>query len=169
MQTADLNFNAKMSNELAMDILNGEGPDILLNCSNYGQLNNTNYLADLSTYVGTLDSDKYFTNIVDAAKIDGKLYQFPVCYMVSGIFTDAKYAGKSGVGFTTAEYEKFLNDTLNGKDVINYGQAQYFTRLRARRIRQEQCARESQVLERTLQQRRRCKHRLCGRRHSLQG
>ena len=129
MQTADLNFNAKMSNELAMDILNGEGPDILLNCSNYGQLNNTNYLADLSKYVGTLDSDKYFTNIVDAAKIDGKLYQFPVCYMVSGIFTDAKYAGKSGVGFTTAEYEKFLNDTLNGKDVINYGQAQYFTRL----------------------------------------
>lgn len=129
MQQADLNFNAKMSNELAMDILNGEGPDILLNCSNYGQLNNSNYLADLSKYVGTLDSDKYFTNIVDAAKIDGKLYQLPICYMVSGIFTDAKYAGKSGVGFTTAEYQKFLNDALNGKDVINYGQAMYFTKL----------------------------------------
>lgn len=129
MQNAELKYNASMSNELAMDILNGEGPDILLNCSSYGQLNNANYLVDLNKYVGTLDSNKYFTNVIEAAETDGKLYQFPLCYMVSGIHTDVKYAGKSGVGFTTAEYEKFLNETLNGKDIINYGQAQYFTRL----------------------------------------
>lgn len=128
-QKANIKVNAAMSNELAMDILNGEGPDILLNCSSFGQLNNTNYLVDLNKYVGELDPDKYFTNIVDAAKIDGKLYQLPVCYLISGILTDAKYAGKSGVGFTTAEYEKFLKETLNGKDVINQGQAVYFTTL----------------------------------------
>ena len=130
-QKANIKSNAVMSNELAMDILNGEGPDILLNCSSFGQLNNTNYLVDLSTYIGDLDPDKYFTNVVDAARIDGKLYQLPFSYMISGIFTDAKYAGKSGIGFTTAEYEKFLKDTLNGQDVINLGQAVYFTKLYA--------------------------------------
>ena len=41
----------------------------------------------------------------------------------------AKYAGASGVGFTTAEYEKFLNETLNGSDVIPMGQAMYFAKL----------------------------------------
>ncbi len=128
-ESANLNSNAKMSNELAMDILNGEGPDLLLNVSELGQLNNTSYLTDLTPYVGTLDPDKYFTNIIDASKVDGKLFNLPVCYMISGIQTDAKYAGASGVGFTPAEYEKFLKETLNGNDVIPLGQALYFTKL----------------------------------------
>ena len=126
---ANMKYNASMSNELAMDILNGEGPDILLNTSAYGQLNSDNYLVDLNKYVGTLSSDKYFTNIAEAAQNNGKLYQLPLCYMISGIQTKAEYAGKSGVGFTTEEYEKFLKDKLNGKDVINYGQAAYFSML----------------------------------------
>jgi polyhydroxyalkanoate synthesis regulator phasin len=49
--------------------------------------------------------------------------------MIDGIHTDSKYAGASGVGFTTKEYEKFLSETLNGTDVINLGQATYFARL----------------------------------------
>jgi len=49
--------------------------------------------------------------------------------MVTGIQTDPKYAGASGVGFTTEEYEDFLKNTLNGKDVLEYGQAVYFTKL----------------------------------------
>ncbi len=128
-QNAMLKSNAEMSNGLAMDIMNGEGPDILLNSSEMGQLNNSNYLADLTPYVGNLDSSKYFTNVIDASKIDGKLFQLPVCYMIEGIQTDSKYAGASGTGFTTEEYEKFLNETLNGQDIIPYGQALYFTKL----------------------------------------
>lgn len=128
-QNANLKSNAVMSNELAMDILNGEGPDILLDISSYGQLNNSTYLVDLNKYIGDLDPEKYFTNVIDAAEIDGKLYQLPYSFMITGIFTDAKYAGQSGVGFTTAEYETFLKNTLNGKDVINFGQAIYFTKL----------------------------------------
>ena len=126
---ANLNVNAKMSNELAMDIMNGEGPDILMNASELGQLNDTNYLADLTPYIGTLDPDKYFTNIIDASLVDGKLFHLPVSYMIEGIQTDAKYAGASGIGFTPAEYEKFLNETLNGTDCVPYGQALYFTKV----------------------------------------
>ena len=126
---ANLNVNAKMSNELAMDIMNGEGPDILMNVSELGQLNDTNYLADLTPYIGTLDPDKYFTNIIDASLVGGKLFHLPVSYMIEGIQTDAKYAGASGVGFTTAEYEKFLKETLNGTDCVPYGQALYFTKV----------------------------------------
>lgn len=128
-EEVQLNVDSELSNQLAMDILNGEGPDILMNVSSYGQLNSTNYLADLSKYVGDLDPEKYFTNVLDAAKVDGKLYNLPVCFSIEGIHTDAKYAGSSGVGFTTAEYEKFLNETLNGKDVIPSGQAIYFAKL----------------------------------------
>ncbi len=124
-----LGSDAKMSNQLAMDILNGEGPDILMNVCTYGQLNNDNYLADLTPYVGSLDPEKYFTNVIDSSKVNGKLYNLPICFVVEGIQTDARNAGASGVGFTTDEYEKFLKSQLNGKDVITSGQAFYFVKL----------------------------------------
>ena len=123
------NYYADMSNQLSMDIMNGEGPDMFLDVSHLNQLNNGSYLADLTPYVGNLDQSKYFTNIIDISKVDGKLYNLPVCFGITGIHTAADYAGASGIGFTTEEYEKFLHDTLNGEDVITNGQAYYFTKL----------------------------------------
>ena len=122
----ELNENMEMSTRLAMDIINGEGPDIIMNSSMLGQLNSSSYLADLSPYFNDLDPDKYFTNIMEGAKVDGKLYHMPVCFRIEGICTDRANAGASGVGFTTEEYEKFLYDVLNGKDIIYSGQAHYF-------------------------------------------
>ena len=124
-----LDKSAKMSSELAMDIMNGGGPDILMNTSDFGQLNNENYLVDLSPYFNDLDKDKYFTNIIEGAKNNGKLYQMPICYTIEGIFTDKKNAGGSGVGFTTEEYRKFVSGPLNGQDLITSGQAHYFAKL----------------------------------------
>ena len=97
----ELNENMEMSTRLAMDIINGEGPDIIMDSSMLGQLNNSSYLADLSPYFKDLDPDKYFTNIMEGAKVDGKLYQMPVCFLIEGICTDRANAGASGVGFTT--------------------------------------------------------------------
>ena len=127
--TAYLKANADLSYELASDIANGVGPDIIMNASGLGRLNNDNCLVDLSPYLKDLDSDKYFKNIIDGARTDGKLYQLPVCYTIEGIQTDPVHAGKSGIGFTTEEYKKFLNETLNGTDVIIDGQVHYFSRL----------------------------------------
>ena len=118
-----------MSNALAMDIINGEGPDILMNTSKYGQLNSPNCLVDLSPYVKKLDSDNYFTNIIEGSKTDGALYQLPVSFSIAGIYTDAKEAGASGVGFTLDEYQSFVKDSLNGTDIIVSGQAIYFADL----------------------------------------
>ena len=124
-----LKYMSDMSNKLAMDIMNGDGPDMLLNVDGYGALKNSNYLMDLSSYTSSMNSDKYFTNVIDAMKVDGKLFNMPISYGISGIQTDPKYAEKTGVGFTTDEYVKFLKDTLNGKDLITSGQAHYFATL----------------------------------------
>lgn len=127
--SAWLDAESKLSSDLAIDIMNGEGPDILLNTSALGQLNNDNYLIDLSPFVADLDSNEYFTNIIDGAKTNEKLYQLPICFSIEGIQTDPKYAGETNVGFTPEEYKIFLSETLNGKDVIESGQALYFTKL----------------------------------------
>ena len=129
VSAAETKIYSDISNKLAMDIMNGTGPDMFLDVSYFGQLNNDNYLKDLTPYLGDINSDKYFTNIIDVAKVDGKLYNLPFCFSIQGIQTDGKNAGASGKGFTTEEYVKFLKETLNGEDVISSGQAHYFTTL----------------------------------------
>lgn len=128
-EKANLTANAEMSTDLALDIMNGEGPDILLDTSCLGQLNNPDYLVDLTPYIGDMNSDKYFTNIIESSKTEGKLYQMPITFAVEGLQADPKYAGSSGVGFTFDEYEKLLNETWNGTDTLNYGQCVYFSKL----------------------------------------
>ena len=123
---AGLKYMANMSNKLAMDIMNGDGPDMLLNIDYYNQLRNDNYLMDLTPLVSNMSNDKYFTNVLDVSKVDGKLYNVPISFGVAGIQTDPKYAPTTGIGFTTDEYSKFVKDALNGTDVISNGQAQYF-------------------------------------------
>lgn len=120
---------AAVSKQLAEDLVDGIGPDILINTSGMEVLNNSNYLLNLSSHFKDLDSQKYFKNIIDAAKNDGKLYHVPITFSLSGIQTDAKYAGQSGDGFTYEEYEEFLRNTLNGEDIIPADQAMYFARL----------------------------------------
>nr|MCR4766482.1 extracellular solute-binding protein [Saccharofermentans sp.] len=126
---AILEDNNNLSYGLAMDIMNGEGPDILMDTSGIAQLNNDNYLVDLSSLVSELGPENYYSSIIDGARTDGKLYQMPVCYTIKGIQTDKENAGASGAGFTTDEYERFLHDTLNGKDIIESSQAYYFALL----------------------------------------
>ena len=124
-----LQDNISLNDKLAMDIMNGIGPDILIFTDDMGRLNNSNNLADLSMYLGELDQDKYFTNVINAAKTDGKLYQLPVTFGIEGIHTDSGNAGASGLGFTTKEYEEFLYGPLNGYDLDQAGQAYYFANL----------------------------------------
>ena len=129
MESRILKDNMSLNDKLAMDIMNGVGPDILIIKEDMGRLNNPNNLVDLSNYIGNLDSGKYYTNIIDAAKTDGKLYQLPITFGIEGIHTDAQYAGASGLGFTTKEYEEFLYGPLNGYDLDQAGQAFYFATL----------------------------------------
>ena len=125
----DNETRAVISNKLSMDILSGNGPDMFLDISRIDQLKNSKHLIDLSPYLGDLAPDKYFTNILENAKADGKLYNLPLSFGISGIFTDSASAGASGVGFTTDEYVDFRNGPLNGKDVIQRGQPYYFVSL----------------------------------------
>ena len=126
---AMLNSDLNMSNALAKDIISGNGPDILINTSNYGQLNNPDYLVDLAPYVQDLDPEKYYTNIIEGAKRNGVIYQLPVGFAIEGIYTDERQAGKSGVGFTLDEYKALVDGDLNGANILYYGQTMLFAKL----------------------------------------
>ncbi len=78
---------ADIADKIHLDMLSGDGPDILMNFSQYMQFDQEDVLLDLNTFVdGTdgLDRTKLFDNVLRAFETDGKLYQIPVTFYMMG-------------------------------------------------------------------------------------
>lgn len=117
-----------MGDKLTVDIMAGEGPDILFNANMLTQLNNSNYLVDLSDCA---EGDSLFANIIDTCKTDGALYQVPVVISTVGITTYKDYVEDGQVGFTFEQYKTFVDTVCNGKDPIDLTRSEYFSALYA--------------------------------------
>ena len=120
--TRSLNAYAGISNQILIDIMAGEGPDILFDAGSLSQLNNDDYLLDLSKEI---DPSGLFGNIIEASKTDGKLYQIPLSFGIKGIFTRESDAGDA-VGFTYDQYKAFVTNVCNGNDPVDNDQTDFF-------------------------------------------
>ncbi len=120
-----LDAQSTISNQLAIDLIAGDGPDIIINAMEFRQLNNSDYLLDLSDYLE--NTDAYFSNVIDASMTDGKLYQMPLCFSVQGIRTDASKVENGQIGFTFDQYNEFVDEVCNGDNPIMLGQLDFFT------------------------------------------
>lgn len=113
---------ADLVSQLAIDLIAGDGPDILFNCAGYSQLLKEDCLLDMSDIVNeVLDPNDVFTNILDGAKdSEGKLLTLPLLFSSQGIVAKKDLVSKDQVGFTYDEYAKFVKDKCNGNDTFNY-------------------------------------------------
>lgn len=118
----------KISNQLMMDLMNGDGPDVILGGFDVSQLNNPEYLLDLNSFIdgdNGIDRSLYFNNIFEAALTsDGKMYQIPVSFTMCGILAKKEDAGDKA-GFSFDEYNDFVDKVCNGEDPINLSSADY--------------------------------------------
>ena len=118
-----LDLEVKLTNQIIIDYMAGEGPDILLNSANFPELRNGEYLLDLSNEI---DTSELFGNVVELAKDDGKLYQVPLSISLSGILTRSSYVEGLGSGFTYDTYEDFVKGPCNGNDPVQDTQCNFF-------------------------------------------
>ena len=98
---------ASAADRLLLDMKSGTGPDVLLNCADYGQFNSEQILVDLNPYMdgaNGIDRTKYYDNIFRAFEADGKLYQMPIAVQVLGFNGDRKVLGDID-GWTLSEFE----------------------------------------------------------------
>jgi len=110
------NAARELGNQLSIDILSGVGPDIIIDGASFSQLNNDDYLIDLSEYVESLDSGKFFTNIFDASRTGDCLFQLPTTFSIEGIVTDASNVPEGQAGFTYEQYAEFVDEVCNGNN-----------------------------------------------------
>lgn len=105
-------------NQLMVDITAGDGPDIILGSAEFREIQNGTYLVDIEPYISNLklSSDQYFTNIIDAADIDGRKYVLPYDVTLCGILVNKNDAEEYGDGIKIQDYGRFVNDVCNGND-----------------------------------------------------
>ena len=88
---------ADIADKIHLDMLNGDGPDILMNFSQYMQFDQDDVLLDLNTFVDGadgLDRSKLFDNVLRAFETDGKLYQIPVTFYMMGYVGNQNLIGE---------------------------------------------------------------------------
>ena len=119
----ELNAQQELSNQLAIDLMAGDGPDMILDGASFYQLYNGEYLTDLSPYI---DSEGLFENVIEAAKTDGKLYQLPLTFGVTGILAERSALEDGQVGFTLDQYKQFVSTSCNGVDPMELNPNDFF-------------------------------------------
>lgn len=112
---------ALASGSLIQDIRAGTGPDVIFGAAQSIDLLSSEYLLDLTPYLDGEDYNAadYYSNVVDASKIDGKAYFIPTAFTVAGIVTDGSKLSSSQVGFTYDEYSSFVYGQLNGVEPVS--------------------------------------------------
>ena len=99
------------ADQMLLNMKSGNGPDILLNCSAFGQFNSKDVLIDLNPYMdgpNGIDRSKYFDNIFRAFEVDGKLYQMPLNVDMRGLVGNPDLLGQID-SWTIDEFDKKLN------------------------------------------------------------
>ncbi len=116
-----------LGNQLTIDLMGGNGPDVIVDGFSYSQLNNPDYLLDLSEYVNSeLTAENYYRNVIDIGFVGDGIYQIPVTCKLQGIVTDASNVEEGQIGFTYEQYETFVDTVCNGTDPIQGGRVEFF-------------------------------------------
>ena len=107
------------STTLMADIVSGKGPDVLLDGSDYMEIQSPKYLVDLKGKIDELklNKDEYFLHVFEMAELEGKEYFLPLQFSLSGfLLTEEKAENRKGVKIT--DYQSFVQTIYNGNDPL---------------------------------------------------
>ena len=99
---------ADVENKVLLDILSGEGPDILVNFSESSSFQSTNVMEDLNPYLDGADGisrEDYFDNVFRAQEKNGQLFHMPIRFSLEGLLVNTDYISNT-TGWTFDEFEE---------------------------------------------------------------
>ncbi|WP_303806462.1 extracellular solute-binding protein [Ruminococcus flavefaciens] len=99
---------SEIERKVYLDILAGEGPDILVNFAESSSFQTDAVMEDLNSYLDGAEGisrDMYFDNIFRAQEKDGKLFHIPIRFSLDGLQANNKFI-QNTVGWTFEEFEE---------------------------------------------------------------
>ena len=115
-------YSASVVTSLSVDLMSGDGPDIIFGGIANTQLNTPDLLLDLSSSV---NRDECFSTIIDDSMTGDALYQLPLSFTVDGILTREENVRQEGAGFTFDSYRDFIYGPCNGSEPTGLGQVDF--------------------------------------------
>ena len=107
--SSGLDMEKRVAETMSLDLLSGNGPDILMNASWLSRFNSDEVLVDLNTFIdstdGTgLDRNAYLDSVFRASEQGGKLYHLPLTFYVCGWASNRELLGDT----SSYTYKDFL-------------------------------------------------------------
>ena len=96
------------TNQLIMDMLSGNGPDILVGYSELSQFNTDTMLIDLNPLINadsTFNRAEIYDNILRSFEADGKLYTIPLTFTIEGMAINTAFNGAKE-NWTFSEFDQ---------------------------------------------------------------
>ncbi|MBO4688622.1 MAG: extracellular solute-binding protein [Clostridiales bacterium] len=109
---------------LVRELGSSDCPDIVVNMDKKEAMNDKTLL-DLGASLDESVKQALFENILEASKVDGKLYFIPVTLEVEGLIVKEDDVGKDKIGMTFEEYGNYVTDTLSGAQPYDYPESKY--------------------------------------------
>lgn len=100
--------SADTERKIYMEILSGEGPDILVNMGSSEMFRNGRIMEDLNQYMDGpegIDRNLYYDNVFRACERDGKLYHVPIDFTLEGLMVNTDLISNRK-GWTYEEFVK---------------------------------------------------------------
>ena len=113
--------------KLTMDMLSGNGPDILVGYSSMSQFNNENMLVDLNPLLdgdASINKDDYFDNLFRAFEENGKLYSIPLTCNIEGLAVNTAYTGAKE-NMTFSEFDQLASSLPENVQILSSNSYEY--------------------------------------------
>jgi hypothetical protein len=84
---------------------------------------------DLSDFLEPEVAEKQYSNVIEAGRIDGKLYFLPVTLEIEGLVTNEDLIGTDSVGITFKDFDKLIEEDMYGFSPYDYPYSNYNNKL----------------------------------------
>ena len=110
--------------EVIQDLRGNDAPDLVIDIQKKDVMSE-DIFTDLSGFLDPEVLDKQYGNIIEAGRIDGKLYFLPVTLEIEGFVINEDLVKDGASGVTFEEYEKLIEDDLHGFSPYDYPFSEY--------------------------------------------
>ena len=115
----DTDKNEQLTFKMIQDLKGPDAPDIAIGVQKNSAMRDDIFM-DLTGFLDPEVWDKQFSNIIEAGKINGKLYFLPVTLEIEGLVTKEELLKDGAVGITFEEYAELISGSLRGFSPYDY-------------------------------------------------
>ena len=113
--------------QMIQDLKCDDAPDLVLDIQkNYAMRDDV--FMDISDFLDPEVLDMQYKNIIEAGRIDGKLYFLPVTIEIEGLVTDTELLNEGAVGITFEDFNKLIKDKMSGFSPYDYPESTVYNK-----------------------------------------